>query len=264
MCRKALAVFCVLILSGLVWASNEPWKTKPYQQWDQHDLDQILNSSPWGKRLIVAASWRPAQFQDMNQSGQSQSEGGAAASAGNQNGATQNQPKGSAMLPNNGRTADTGDQPAEGMIPQTPFYIRWYSSRVMREALVREAVLKGQMSEADGAKFLAEPVTAYEVVLLGPDMTPFQSLTEDQLKSVSYLEGKQSKQKIAPIKIQIQQGANGKTANLIFFFPKKTASGQDVASAQEKGLEFVCKVKGLDLHNTFDTRKMVDEKGQDF
>ncbi len=259
--RRILATFGVLILAGFAWASNEPWKTKPYQQWDQHDIEQILNNSPWGKRLIVAASWRPAQFQNTNQSGQSQPSAGDPASAGSQNGGP---PKGAAMLPNNGRTADTGDQPAAGMIPQTPFFIRWYSSRVMREALVRASVIKGQMSEADAAKFLAEPVTEYEVIVFGPDMTPFQALTEDQLKSDTYLDGKQSKQRVAPDKIQIHQGSNGKTDNVVFFFPKKTAGGQDVASAQEKGLEFVCKVNGLDLRNTFDTRKMVDEKGEDF
>jgi hypothetical protein len=261
--KKILAGAAVLISVGLAWASNDPWKTKPYQQWDQHDLDQIFNNSPWGKRLIVAANWKPAQFQGTNQSGQSQPSGGEAAPAGN-GGGGQGQPKGSGMLPNNGRTMDTGDQPADGMIPQTPFFIRWYSSRVMREALVREAVMKGQMSEADGARFLAEPVTDYEIIVLAPDMTPFQGLTEDQLKSDAYLEGKQSKQKVAPYKIQIHQGPNGKTDNIIFFFPMKTSGGQDVASAQEKGLEFACKVKGLDLRNTFDTRKMVDEKGRDF
>ena len=49
--------------------------------------------------------------------------------------------------------------------------------------------MKGQMSEADGARFLAEPVTDYEIIVLAPDMTPFQGLTEDQLKSDAYLEG---------------------------------------------------------------------------
>lgn len=161
-------------------------------------------------------------------------------------------------------TTDSGQGAIDGMIPQTPFYIRWYSSRVMREALVREAVIKGQMSDAEGAKFLAEPIADYEVVVLGPDMTPFQNLTEDQLKSVASLEGKQSKQKVAPDKVEIHQGPNGKTDSLIFFFPKKTNSGADVASSQEKGIEFICKLKGLDLRNMFDPRKMVDDKGQDF
>ncbi|HVB36819.1 MAG TPA: hypothetical protein VND42_06225 [Candidatus Acidoferrales bacterium] len=62
----------------------------------------------------------------------------------------------------------------------------------------------------------------------------------------------------------MNKSRDGRTNSIVFFFPKKAGSGADVASGQEKGLEFICKLKGLNLRNVFDTRKMVDEKGADF
>ena len=56
--KKIVVGVAFLILSGLAWASNEPWKTKPYQQWDKADLAVILNDSPWVKKVVVDVSWK--------------------------------------------------------------------------------------------------------------------------------------------------------------------------------------------------------------
>jgi hypothetical protein len=104
--------------------------------------------------------------------------------------------------------------------------IRWYSSRTVREALAREAVINGRISDAEAAKLLAEPVPDYEVIVFGPDMTPFLKLTEDGLKSDTTLAGKQSKQKIAPASVRLNKTSDGRTTGVVFFFPKKTTVSQ--------------------------------------
>lgn len=248
-----------LVLAGLAWASNEPWKTKPYQQWDKADLAVILNNSPWAKKTVVDVDWKP----NAAASGQSVQ---ATSDATPELREHMDQQKGGMpdTAPPDTSPNSIGSAGSPSSVPKATFYVRWYSSRTIREALAREAILSGRISEAEGAKLLAEPVTAYEVIVTGPDMTPFQNLTEDQLKSASYLQGKQSKQKVAPASVRMNKAPNGVTSSLVFSFPEKTAGGADVASAQEKEIEFACKAKGLDLRNTFDTRKMVDEKGADF
>lgn len=252
--KKTLISVAFLILAGLASASNEPWRTKPYQQWDKADIELILYNSPWAKKVLVDVNWKRG------------SEAVVPAT-----------PKTDAELYNR-MTIQKGGMPdsappdrsmdstasSSASSPQTPFYLRWYSSRVMREALARDAVLGGRISGAEAAKLLAAPIIDYEIIVFGPDMTPFQKLTEDQLKSTSYLEGKQSKQKVNAVSVRANKSPDGRTNSLVFSFPKQTDSGADVASAQEKDLEFVCKLKGLDIHNTFDIRKMVDEKGTDF
>lgn len=257
--KKILAGVAFLVVTGLVWASNEPWKTKPYQQWDKADLAVILNDSPWVKKVVVDVNWK------RNPSSGSQAGMTATDPAVELREHAQMQKGGPPdSSPPDPSMSSVGSGGATSTSPNATFYIRWYSSRVMREALARVAIISGKVSEAEGAKLLAEPVTDYEIIVFGPDMTPFESLTEDQLNSASSLEGKQSKQKVAAASVRVNKSADGRTNSVVFFFPKKTESGADVASDQEKGLEFVCKLKGLDLHNTFDTRKMVDEKGADF
>jgi hypothetical protein len=259
MCKKTLAAVAVLILAGIVWASNEPWKDKPYQQWDKADLQVVLNDSPWCRKITVDVNWKSSASSPtvMPQSDQNPELRGHMNS---QHGGMPDTSPPDASMDSVGSTNNASNS----VSPKATFNVRWYSSRVVREALAREAILNGRISEAEATKLLAEPVTDYEIIVFGPDMTPFQNLTEDQLKSDASLEAKESKQKVAPASIRINKAPNGMTTGLIFLFPKKTASGQDVASANEKGFEFVCKMKGLNLHNTFDTHKMVDEKGEDF
>lgn len=252
--KKFAFSVAVLILSAVVWASNEPWKTKPYQQWDKADLAVILNNSPWAKKVVVDVNWTPSN----SQSGAGQ--GDTTAELRN------HMDTGKGGMPDTSppdRSMDTSAS-SGSTAPQASFYLRWYSSRVMREALAREAVLNGRISDAEAAKLLAEPVTDYEIIVLGPDMTPFQKLTEDQLKSAAFLEGKESKQKVAPVSVRLNRSPNGATSSVAFVFPKKSGSGQDVASTNVKGLEFACKLKGLNLRYTFEPRKMSDASGPDF
>ena len=252
--NKVLTGVVFLVFTSLAWASNEPWKEKPYQQWDKADLAIILTNSPWVKKVVVDVNWKPDPSSAVRSS-MPESDPTASLRGSDKGGMPDSAPP--------DRSMDTPASSASAPT-QAVFYIRWYSSRVIREALTRQAVINGQVSEADGEKLLSAPVADYEITIFGPDMTPFQNLTEDQLKSASYLEGKQSKQKVGPASVRLNKNPHSRTINLVFVFPKKTDSGADVASAQEKGLEFVCKLKGLDLRNTFDTHKMVDEKGVDF
>jgi hypothetical protein len=44
-----LASLFLLVLGALAWASSDPWKAKPYQQWDANDIKRIFAESPWCK-----------------------------------------------------------------------------------------------------------------------------------------------------------------------------------------------------------------------
>lgn len=257
--KRFLAGLAVLTLAGLAWAANEPWKSKPYQQWDKADLAVILNNSPWAKKVDVDVNWKRTS----SSSAQSHAASTDTTVELRQHMDTSKGGMPDTAPPDRGMdTAASSGGTAESA--KAAFIIRWYSSRVIREALAREAIIAGRISEAEADKLLAEPLADYEVIVFGSDMTPFQDLTEDQLKSASSLEGKQSKQKVAPASVRANKGPDGRTNSVVFLFPKKTGNDADVASTQEKGLEFACKLKGLDLRNTFDTGKMVDEKGADF
>jgi len=159
-----------------------------------------------------------------------------------------------------------GDQdqagPSQG---QVTYYLRWNSSRTVREALVRDAILSGKMKESDAGKYLTAPVTDYEVLVAGSDMTPFQNSTPDELKAKSSLRGEQSKVEVNPTNVNmVRTPESSRLTAVVFTFLRKASDGKDVAAPGEKGLRFECKLKDLDLRTTFDPRKMADQKGPDF
>lgn len=245
--HAAVAVFLVTSLGALAWAGGDPWKTKPFEQWTQNDVRQILHDSPWAKVQYVPAGWKEGNGGGKSEMGRAP-EGTVSAAQGPAGGA-----------------ANVGQQAMGTPEGQAAFYLRWNSSRTMREALVRDAILAGQMKEDEATKYLSAPIANYEVVVIGPDMSPFGSISEDDLKAKSYLRGKQSKLKVIPTSVQINRSADGRqVAAVMFSFPRKTADGKDVAAPDEKGLQFVCNIKDLDLNTTFDPRKMADSKGPDF
>jgi hypothetical protein len=245
-----VVVFCILASVVTAWSGGDPWKTKPFETWDQNDVRQILNDSPWAKLARVPADWMMNQQSGNGKSEMGRAPGGTAAAA---------EGPGGSSTPNYGAPSMLGTP--EG---QTVFIIRWYSSRTIREALVRDQILNGQLKESDAAQYLGQP-TNYEVVVIGPDMTPFGSASEDALKAASYIQAKQSKIKVNATAVDISRSPDGhKVMAVMFSFPMKTAKGDQVISADDSGVKFVCKTRDIDLDMGFDLRKMVDQKGPDF
>lgn len=249
-----LWIFALTTLT-LAWAgdSGEPWRTKPYEQWDRNDVQQILNNSPWAKFEPINEDWKVRQ--PMN--------GPPGPSMPNQQRTTEGaNPESDAPRPYDPQAPADGRQ---GIVYFGPFIVRWTSSRTVREALVRELILSGKMKEADAPKDLSAPITDYEIVVVGPNMIPFRGVSGDELKGKAYLRGKKSKVKVGATSVQIDRSPDGHEVTAVMFsFPRKTADGKDVAAPDEKGLQFGCNIKDLDLNTTFDPRKMADRKGPDF
>jgi hypothetical protein len=251
----------VAILSVAVGAwAGDPWKSKPYQQWDEKEVQRIMFDSPWAQVVTVDANWRgsgqpqepvaPSQA-PQGQSGGYGGGGMAGRSSGGGMGGNQSQPG-----------ENEGMQAIQG--PQARFLVRWVSARVIREATVRDAVLSGKMQEADAQKALAEPVTEYQVLVAGPDMGPFTGVDEKTLAADAYLKAKKSKEKIAASRVEIQHDSSSqKVVAVLFAFPKKGANGEATIGTGEKGVEFECHVQKLSLKASFDPQKMVDQQGTD-
>ena len=55
-----------------------------------------------------------------------------------------------------------GDVAGGGGGPMATFLVRWISSRTFREAMIRDRVLRGQMTDADAQAELAKPIDGYQ------------------------------------------------------------------------------------------------------
>src|SRR5271169_3374740 len=62
--KTFLVVIGCFALAAAVWASNDPWRDKPYQQWDSKDLQRIFQDSPWAHVVRVDAPWSSGGVDD--------------------------------------------------------------------------------------------------------------------------------------------------------------------------------------------------------
>lgn len=253
--RKATIVAIFFVVAGLAFASNDVWKTKPYQQWNSSDVREILTNSPWVKKTTVMASWAkggmavPGGQQTQGQSQVAQRPGAMNGTAGGSGGM-------------DSRTADQNPQmPEEG---QATFFVRWSSSQTIREAVARNALLNSQFSQAQVEQYVNQEPTGYTLLVYSQDMTPFTKETEDGLKSEAYLEVKPSKEKVSPSSVKITKDPGGdKIVSVAFLFPKQGPNGQPLISTNDKQAQFDCKLKMVHIDTQFDLRKMTGKNGED-
>jgi hypothetical protein len=240
--KLAGVLMAVLFATAAVYASDV-WKDKDFDKWDQKDVDKILKDSPWSKQI---------QY-------------GGGATGGMD--APFTQPASESAHPdiNNGSrlSASAGTGGSAGMGPATSFFVRWYSSRTVREAMARQRELKGSPTD-EARKGLATEMDTYEIVLQSTNLNAFSKEGEASLKEHSYLMLKGNKDKIAPSRVIVQKGQEDRAVAVVFDFPRKSASGEPTIGAGEKGVEFYTKAGTTPLTVSFDLSKMADKKGQDY
>ena len=274
--RKIILTFLAILatVSSVAWGGEETWKTKPYQQWDDNDIRQVLENSPWVKLKTVSAVWRDSAHSTNTQSGGQR--GDKLASLGPPSGACDPSTLGGACDEDPHASMGDSSRPVGGESsvetsqagirgPGTAaFLIRWNSAQTIREALARNALLHNRMTESEASNYVGQSPPAYEVLFSGNDMSPFVAVNEQELKSEVYLEARQSKQKVAPAGVSIRRTPDNRRVILILFsFPHQTAECQPLITSRDKEAEFVCKLKNLDLKADFDLHKMKSSKGLD-
>jgi hypothetical protein len=95
-------------------------------------------------------------------------------------------------------------------------------------------------------------------------MAPFFRHDEKYFQTVASLQLKKSKLKLSPSHVRYERDAQGVLVTAaVFYFPKKTPSGDPVMASDEKNVSFVCKLEGSTLQVSFEPPKMVDAAGAD-
>jgi hypothetical protein len=234
---KSLLIFsAVMLFSAAVWAGGEPWKGKPYQQWDDKDVERVFLDSPWSRTTTITRTWLPISSKDLPDK----------------------------IISGSGRSLPTelersGETSVGG---ELNFYVFWASSRVMRAASARKSVLHGDKKDLDVEKYATEPQEEIQVLVQSEDMAPFTRKDEKFFQVNAFLQPKKSKQKILPSHIRYERDAKGiLVTSALFFFPRKTASGEPTIASDEKSVEFNCNMDGSSLRVNFEPQKMVDLNG---
>ena len=237
---KPLALLLGLLLGGtLLWAGDKPWKAKPYQQWTEKELQAVLTDSPWVRVTPIQRTWLPGPEKDI--APQQRSSGGT---------------KGQTPPASPANTAPVG---AGEDTQEMNVQIYWQSSRVMRAATARQAVLHGEKVDVD--KYASEPQGEYQIILRMQDMTPFRQHDEKFFQDNAFLQMKKGKDKISPTHVVYEKNSMGLLEDAIFFFPKITSSGAPTVSAEETDVQFSCKIADSTVRVGFKPRDMVDQSG---
>jgi hypothetical protein len=247
---KILLIGTAALLLGVAVLASDVWKDKPYQSWDQKDVQKVMGDSPWAQKVEIGT---PA--------------GGGAndpafSPTGNAAHTDQNISNPTGMNNRQGGNNPTGaDQMGGG--GQQVYLARWLSSRTIREAIARGEELNGKAAD-EATKSLAGTPETYQVLILSRNLRPFQTAGEDALKSSIYLETKKSHEKIMPSKVDLVKGSDGQhLLGVVVEFPKKSASGEATLASDEKGADFVADAGNLKLKFHFDFSKMQDKQGLD-
>ena len=272
--RATLLVLAVVLLVSVAYA-DDVWKSKPYQQWELKDVQKILADSPWAHVVHVTASWRkPGEALPVEPGGTTPGNYGTqAGSTGSGSGATS--APSSYGMPGGPSNANSGSLAQNQAImnsantPEATFAVRWFSARAVRQALSRAQVLSGAMSEADAAKALADEPTEFAITIVGQDMTPFLSAEEKDLAAKASLQPKKQG-KIPATRATVQRIPGRKPedprsiAAVVFYFAKKSASGDPVLAPNEKNVEFLCEAGKATIKTSFDLSKMAGANGPDW
>jgi hypothetical protein len=246
--RKTISVVVpAVLLAVAVYAGGDVWKTKPYTQWDEKDVAAVLQSSPWVKLNVSLPGGLGEAAPEYNP---------GVSGPGSMPNRTAS-PASATPIPKVG----SGDDPSPGSSGNT-YNLFWYSSRTIREAFARRAVLKGTMTPDNAAKMVAGNPDAYEVLVNGADMSAFQGRPEDALKDSAFIELKKTKKKISVANVVFQRSAD-KVVGILFNFPKKDAEGQPSIPVDEKEIGFSMRVSGGWLRASFNLKQMADSQGPD-
>lgn len=236
--KPLLLLLGVLLGGTLLWAGDKPWKAKPYGQWNEKELQAILTDSPWVKVTPIQRSWVPST--ERNSAPLERNSPGAKGQT-------------AAGLPKTAADGDGDD------MQELNVQVYWQSSRVMRAATARQAVLHGEKVDVD--KYASQPQDEYQIVVRMQDMTPFQEHDEKFFQANASLQMKKGKDKVSPTHVVYEKNSMGLVQDVVFLFSKTTSSGAPLVSDEETEVQFSCKIADTTVRVGFKPRDMMDQSG---
>ena len=117
----------IVLLAGAVLAAADFWEETEFTAWSDKDVEQMMNDSPWAKRLTVRSPRTPRE-----------SRGGRFG----------------------------GFRPGTST-PQTRLVIQWQSAQPIRQAMVRGRIEQGGTVDPEAQVFLDQSSPGYVVVVTG-------------------------------------------------------------------------------------------------
>ena len=215
--RIALLLVAVLAVAGWTVGKGKKWyQDKPFEEWSEKEVQQMLAKSPWVQTHLYMAS-----------------SGGSVITGAAQSG-------------NRGMGRDVQ------INPETRHYLRfqWFSARPVRMALARKALTGNSEIDRDGLEqFATEPMPDAVIALVldsNPPGSPLlrtiqrslQQMTLDEAAENTFLQA--GKQKIP---LQDYRPPTGDGTGAKFIFPRSMEGGKPLLDPAGKDIRFQTRLR---------------------
>lgn len=220
---SVLALPVAACMCAVSLLSADFWQSKPYTEWNDKDVQKLLQSSPWAKPVSVAVS-------------------GGAAGPANVSGLDGFSGLGAHKGVNPGGSAAPGAAPVVSVI------VRWQSARPVREAVVKAKYGNEAGTSPEAKKALEEPMEHYVISLCG---LPQTSIDSGDFKTQMLAQGMlviKGRDPIKPVDFVVE----GAGRTVMFVFPKTT-----VITEEDKEAEFVIKTPDFAVRQKFHLKEML-------
>ncbi len=248
--RRALLLFAAVLMLALLAAAGDPWKEKKYTEWTDKDVQKLLTDSPWG-RLVILRMGGPAA-PDMSSGGGRGMPGGGAIDAGEAGGGGFGEAGGGGFGGGGGRGGrggrggGTSGSSAAGEIR---LFVRWQSSLPVRQALARNQLISGRITQERADQFVSQKPGKYVVAVSGLPRMAMGGASLEKVKGATRLKiGSGETLNLEDVRV-----SQGDAVELYFFFPRVAELDPAVA----KSVEFITTLGRLEVRRKFNLKDMM-------
>jgi hypothetical protein len=239
---KKLAILALSVAVSLFAADF--WQAKPFTDWNEKDVQKMLQSSPWSKQFSVALAG----------SGAASGRGRAGANASNpsapMNGPASNTDPGG-LGRYSGSKIDPGDGPG-GAVPTVNLIVRWQSAMLVREAIVKAKYGNEAGTSEEAKKALEKPIEHYILSVGGVPKAALQG-DADELKKQMLAAGVlviKGRDPIHPVDFMTEE--SGRTSEVLFAFPKTAP-----ITEEDREVEFSVRIGDFSIRQRFRLKDML-------
>lgn len=268
--RPARAICVCLLLCAVPAYSGNDWQKKDFSAWSKDEVFQVLQDSPWVRRVAINTSGPPAL------------EGPGIAEKTSQTGFTDDQVENAAIARRDFKPLNSIPDQIPKKIETLPvrpvqtayIKVRWLSSRTIREAVARFWELQG-VASPEAAKRLVSYQPEQYAIGLGPVSVtaPTKEQGEEALNRVLKRIGDSASltvdfgKPLAPMAVEVPHGISlTPAAGIILYFPLQLA-GQPLIPPDAKKARFRCDYelggRVIQVDVEFDLSKMKRESKSD-
>ena len=233
--NSVAAVWAVVTLSAGDVSAAHFWDTKPFANWSDQEVQQMLTDSPWSRsvQIVLNVVGRSGGLGESEGAGGGRARGAGGDAAGDDGGGR-------------GGGGRGGGTAFATPVPQLKLQIAWRSAMPLKQALVRAQVGAGGTVPGTLQQLLDRAEPRYIVTVEGLPVRYARAV--EAMKADAVLK-RGTKRPIACVLLEAQQVGPGVV--VAFGFPK-----DDPIAASDRDVEFLTKLGQFEIKKKFSLKDM--------